>query len=63
MSRTKVKTTYNIEGAYASTETKTLYCEHNHSTDTVIFRNEDGSITEMFFQKGCMVAGVTKINK
>jgi hypothetical protein len=49
MSHTKVKTTYSVEGAYASTETKTLYCHHNHSSDYATFYDEDGSTTIMCF--------------
>jgi len=37
MSHTRVKTTYSVEGPYASTETKDLYCWHNHSNDIVAF--------------------------
>jgi hypothetical protein len=49
MSKTRVKTTYAEEGAYGSTEYKTLYCFHNHSCDYTTFYNEDGSIVEMCF--------------
>lgn len=49
MSHTKVKTTYSVEGAYASTETKTLYCHHDHCCDYTTFHNEDGSIVQMCF--------------
>lgn len=51
MSRTKVKTTYSIQGSYGSTEIKNLYCEHNHSSDYVKFYNEDGSVVEMCFNE------------
>lgn len=49
MSHTRVKTTYSVEGAYGSTENRTLYCDHNHSSDYVRFYDEDGSTTEMCF--------------
>lgn len=49
MSHTKVKTTYSVPGAYGSTETKILYCHHNHSSDFTVFFDEDGSEMRMFF--------------
>jgi hypothetical protein len=49
MSHTRVKTTYSVQGAYASTETEVLYCHHNHSCDTVVFYDKDGDIQTMFF--------------
>lgn len=49
MSHTRVKTTYSVEGAYGSTETKTLYCHHNHSCDYTTFYDEDGDVTTMNF--------------
>ena len=49
MSCTKVKTTYSVEGAYASTEKRTLYCVHNHSNDYTTFYDEDGKVTQMCF--------------
>jgi hypothetical protein len=49
MSHTRVKTTYSVEGAYGSTETKTLYCHHNHGCDYTTFYDEDGSVTSMCF--------------
>lgn len=51
MSHTRVKTTYSQEGPFASTDTSTLYCDHNHSTDRVTFYDEDGSITTMQFDE------------
>lgn len=51
MSHTRVKTTYNVEGAYGSTETKTLYCHHNHSNDSITFYDEDGEIYPMIFNE------------
>ncbi len=50
MSHTRVKTTYGVEGAWGSTETKELYCHHNHSCDTTSFYDADGSSTAMVFQ-------------
>ena len=41
MSHTRVKTTYSVEGIYASTETKTLYCHHNHSSDYTTFFDDE----------------------
>lgn len=49
MSSTKVKTTYSVQGVYASTDTKELYCVHNHSTDFTTFYDEDGNIETMCF--------------
>ena len=49
MSHTRVKTTYSVEGAYGSTEKKTLYCHHNHGCNYTSFYNEDGSATVMSF--------------
>ena len=49
MSHTRVKTTYSIEGSWGSTETKTLYCPHNHSCDVTTFYDEDGDVTSMSF--------------
>lgn len=50
MSHTRVKTTYNVEGSYASTETVELYCHHNHSCDITTFYDKDGTVTAMCFQ-------------
>ncbi len=41
MSHTRVKTTYSVEGVYASTETKTLYCHHNRSSDYTTFFDDE----------------------
>lgn len=49
MSHTRVKTTYSEQGAYDSTEQRTLYCHHNHSCDFVTYYNEDGSVASMVF--------------
>jgi len=49
MSHTKVKTTYEAEGAYASTEVRILYCHHNHSCDYVTFYDEWGNVQSMCF--------------
>jgi hypothetical protein len=49
MSHTKVKTQYKEQGAYASTETRTLYCHHNHSCDTTTFYDEHGRVASMHF--------------
>lgn len=51
MSHTKVKTTYSIEGPYASTETVELYCHHNHSCDTTTYYTKDGDVVDMCFSE------------
>jgi len=51
MSKTRVKTTYEVMGAYGSTEVKSLYCFHNHSSDTTVFYDEDGSVSDMCFEE------------
>lgn len=43
MSQTRVKTKYEVEGAYGSTELKDLYCVHTHGCDVVDFYDETGS--------------------
>lgn len=50
MSHTKVKTTYQVQAAYGSSETMDLYCHHNHSCDTIDFMWKDGSIANMCFE-------------
>ena len=42
MSHYRVKTTFNTEGAYGSTETHTLFAHHNLSCDIVSFYSENG---------------------
>ena len=49
MSHTRVKTTYEVEGPYASTDTVDLYCHHNHSCDCTTFYYIDGSVPSMSF--------------
>jgi len=49
MSHTRVMTTYSTEGAYASTETHKLFCDHNHSNDTTTFYDENGDTMIMCF--------------
>ena len=51
MSHTRVKTTFSVQGAYASTEKKKLYCHHNHGNDTVTFYFETGEIAYMSFEE------------
>lgn len=51
MSHMKVKTTYSVEAAYGATKTESLYCHHILSSDSVIFYNEDGSVTQMCFDQ------------
>lgn len=43
MSSVRVKTEYHIQGAYGSTEKRTLYARHNNSCDVVTFYDEDGA--------------------
>lgn len=43
MSHVRVKTEYQVEGVYGSTEKKTLYAHHNNSCDVVTFFAEDGT--------------------
>lgn len=50
MSHIRVKTTYSVQGSYGSTETRTLYCHHNLSSDTATFYEEDGSVATMDFE-------------
>jgi hypothetical protein len=49
MSHTKVKTTYEEQGSYGSTEKRELYCHHNHSCDHMTFYTEDGEVALMSF--------------
>lgn len=49
MSHLRVKTTYESEGGYGSTETHTLYCHHNLSCDFTTFYTEDGEVASMSF--------------
>jgi hypothetical protein len=44
MSRIRVKTKYNTEGIYGSTEEKILYADHNNSSDYVTYYDEDDEI-------------------
>ena len=50
MSHTRVKTTFEQEGNYGSTEVVEIYCHYNHSCDITMFHYKDGSIVEMTFQ-------------
>jgi len=43
MSHIRVKTKYQVQGAYGSTEKRTLYAHHNNSCDVVTFFDEDGT--------------------
>jgi hypothetical protein len=43
MSHIRVKTTYNVMGAYGEVEKHTLYAHINNSCDIVDFYDEDGS--------------------
>lgn len=44
MAKTRVKTTYECIGPYGSTETHTVHCEHNLSTDIVTFYDDNGEV-------------------
>ena len=43
MSHYRLKTTFNTEGSYGSTEKNTLYAHHNLGCDYVTFYDQDGS--------------------
>ena len=47
MSHVRVKTEYQVEGAYGSTEKKILYAHHNNSCDVVTFFDEDGTYFQL----------------
>jgi hypothetical protein len=49
MSHTRVKTRYAEQGAYASTDYMTLYCDHNQSCDITTFYDEKGGVVSMCF--------------
>ena len=48
MSHLRVKTTYNTEGPYGTTEKRTLYAHHNLSCDIVSIYDDDGSFLFAF---------------
>jgi len=49
MSHIRVKTDYEVEGPYASTDTVTLYCHHNLSCDCITFYDSNGDVAPMVF--------------
>lgn len=49
MSQLRVKTTYEVEGAFGSTEIRELYCQHLNSCDCVTFFNVNGEVENMSF--------------
>lgn len=51
MSHTRVKTIYEVQGYYNSTEIVELYCHHNHSSDITTFYWKDGEVVNMVFQE------------
>lgn len=51
MSHTRVKTTYGVQGDFGSTEEVELYCNHNHSCDTITFYWNNGEVVNMFFEE------------
>lgn len=44
MSSIRVKTKYNTEGPYGTTEEHTIFANHNNSSDYVTYYDEDGTI-------------------
>ena len=42
MSHIRVKTEYDVEEPYGSTEKQVLYCDHNNSSDYVTFYDQNG---------------------
>lgn len=51
MSYTRVKTTFEQEGGYGSTDTIEIYCLHDNSRDITIFYYADGTVVDMVFQE------------
>ncbi len=51
MSHTRVKTTYKEAGAYGADEVKTLFCDHHHTCDCVVFYDEYGEVESMSFEE------------
>lgn len=51
MSSTRVKTVYEVPGAFGSTEIVELYCRHNHSSDITTFYWNDGTVVNMVFEE------------
>ena len=49
MSHTRVKGSYSVEIGWGNTESKTVYCHHNHTCDCVTFYDEEGNIMNMSF--------------
>lgn len=50
MSHTYLKTTYEVPSdGWGSTEEKELYVHHNHSCDSTVFYNSDGSVADLSF--------------
>jgi len=49
MSHTGVKTTYDEQGYYGSTEVVELYCHHNHSCDCTTYYDKNGDVVSMSF--------------
>lgn len=43
MSHTRVKTEYDVEGPYGSTEKQLLYADHNNCSDYVTFYDQRGN--------------------
>lgn len=51
MSHIRVKTTYEIEGGYGSSEILELYCHHNGGCDSVVFYDNKGEVVSMVFDE------------
>jgi hypothetical protein len=51
MGKVRVKTTYSEMGNYGSTNTRTLFCVHNSTSDTMTFYNEKGEVPSMAFHE------------
>ena len=49
MGKLRVKTDYEVEGPYGSTDIETLYCFHNQSCDCVTFYDSKGRVESMAF--------------
>jgi hypothetical protein len=49
MGKTRVKTTYSVQGAWGATETEELYCLHNSSSDYTTFYDKHGNLESMCF--------------
>lgn len=46
----QVKTTFEQEGGYGSTDIVEIFCHHNNTVDITTFYYADGSVVDMSFQ-------------